>query len=97
MGRRATNDSNKPTRRIICLRIIERNGANEETTVFEYPFPEIDTNQYIHNRKELENAIDALPIKDHEKLASKNRIGFALELWHPNNFYKIGMMDWKYL
>ena len=96
MGRRATDDSDKPTRRIICLRIIERDGANEEKTVFEYPFPDIDTNQHIYTRKELEAAIDKMSIKDHEKLATKNRIGFALDLWHPNNFYKIGMMNWKY-
>lgn len=97
MGRRAPSDPNKPTRRIICLRIIERGDDNEERIVVDYPFPEIDTNQYIYNRKELEAAIDALPIKDHEKLASKTRIGFALDIWHPNNFYKIGTMDWKYL
>ena len=97
MGRRATSDSNKPGRSVICLRIIKRNGANEEEMVFEYPFPELDINQFIHTRIELEKAIDATSETKVDKMAAKNRIGFALDLWHPNNFYKIGMMNWKYM
>lgn len=96
MGGRIVDNPNAPTRKIFCLRVVERGGNNGRKTIAEYPFPEVPIDQTIYDRQELERAINRLPLKDHEKLASTNRIGFVLDMWHPNNFYEIGMMDWKY-
>ena len=98
MSKGGKPDHLRPTRKVVGLRILERKkGSDSPNVVFQFAFPEVDPNVTLFTRKELEDAIDRLPdVSDVAKLAAKNRIWFALDLWFPNHFYEIGKVDWKY-
>jgi hypothetical protein len=91
--------------------VIERdtNFDNAPKIINSYPFPDVDMDyfnkligdDYIRLRKHI--SLDTLRLlidNMDDKIAKEcyhTRLYFILNRWHPKNFIKVNMRDWKYI
>ena len=75
--------------------VIEREPGtdNSEQVLLSYPFPDIDVS--ITTIAELKEAFTKMkdPIM---KDCYETRLHFIMNSWHPRNFIKVSIKEWKY-
>lgn len=88
-------------RKIPWLEIIERvEGSTEDIKVVaSYPFPDIDVNIMEFVYLPVSFLEEHLTEIDDELLRKTQltRLHFILNVWHPKQFCRMTMGDWKYL
>lgn len=80
---------------IIWVDVLERKPEtdNDSQVVMSYPFPDIN----ITNRTLLELKEAISKMKDPlSKDCYETRLFFIMNRWHPRNFLKISIKEWKY-
>jgi hypothetical protein len=82
-------------RMIPWVDVIERKTGtdNDEQVVLSYPFPDINiTNRTIPELKEAFTKMKDPIMRD----CYETRLHFIMNSWHPRNFIKVSIKEWKY-
>ena len=99
-------------RQIYCINIVERIPDQWSYNIHgcckiiqSYPFPDVPLEHPADNGTLIRRGIGSivglkqlieLIEDDQQRLATRNRLDFIMNVWHPKNFFEISLTDWKY-
>lgn len=84
-------------KQIYWVQVLEREPGtlDAKKVIQEYPFPDVDIEPFGFDLLLFENQI--LNIDDRlTRLATHRRFRFIVDIWHPNNFFRLAIKPWKY-
>lgn len=84
-------------RMIYWIEVIERlEGSVDDIKVIQsYPFPDVEFAPFGFDLELFEDQIKKIVDPNTQK-ATLNRYHFIKDIWHPKNFIRIAIKNWKY-
>lgn len=85
-------------KQIYWVQVLEREPGtlDAKKVIQEYPFPDVEFEPFGFDLLLFEQQI--LKISDRlTRLATHRRFRFIVDIWHPNNFFRVVIKPWKYI